>query len=220
MNAYQIQIAIKNSFIDCSPWLEIINQWIQNNIDYLEKHNFDDAAYWHNEMANISCLSGAIWKLGGVAVCEYTIDKDTCKNGKLTQGEDLNGRADLYFMMEKKRYLVEAKYIRAKTIENGNIQNAMHTALKNCQHCRENGLDHKMAMVFAAPNTQHNKIDFNNENLNYDIKVMLKVNAKKKPQYKCETYDCVYLFGQHLNNSESAECKGSKSQSPLNNPAV
>lgn len=83
-------------------------------------------------------------------------------------------------------------------------------SLKNCQECNETGLDNKMAMVFAVPFNQKESIDLNTKELDYDIKVMLKICNTTKPGYGDNIYDTVYLFGESLNqnniNSVSTDC--------------
>lgn len=199
MNQYEIDIKIKGKFPNSNLWQTIIAQWVQNNKDYLEENDFKDAAYWHDEMANISCLVGAIWKIGGVAISEYTINKN--------DGQNNNGRADLYFSKDKTKYLVESKYIKKeKKITLDNINKEMCCALKDCKSCIEEKLEdnidlNKMAMVFVAPNTEQT-IEFNDQKLDYDIKVMLKIIGAKKPTYEYDkkAYDTIYLFGQHFTN--------------------
>ncbi|MFA6628633.1 MAG: hypothetical protein WCS55_02585 [Sulfuricurvum sp.] len=201
MNQYEIEIKIKGKFPNSDLWQTIIAQWVQNNKDYLEENDFKDAAYWHDEMANISCLVGAIWKIGGVAISEYTINK----NG----GQNNNGRADLYFSINKTKYLVESKYIRKDTINSKEITTEMCCALKDCHSCNESGLDNKMAIVFAAPNDSNQPIDFNAEELDYDIKVMLKIIDNTKPKYNDKVYDTIYLFGQYFKSIDE-ECSKKK----------
>lgn len=222
INAFKIDVQINKNLQNSDLWRQIIDQWVQNNIDYLEVNNFEDATYWHNEMANISCLVGAIWKIGGVAISEYTINKDTIKNGTKTNGENNNGRADLYFSINKTKYLVESKYIRHYD-NKGNkfhvteklIKSNIRTAIKDCQSCNESGLDNKMAMVFASPISSDISLNLNDNDLDYDIKVMLKIIGEKKPKYKKNeqseenTYDTVYLFGQYYSSSDT-ECAKKK----------
>ncbi|WP_345980988.1 hypothetical protein [Sulfurimonas sp. HSL3-2] len=180
---YEIHIKLKDDLENADLWLEIINQWIQNNKDYLEENDFKDAAYWHNEMANISCLVGAIWKIGGVAISEYSVDK----KGKT----DLSNRADLYFSKNKVRYIIEAKYIRNQNI---NITSVMDMARKECNNIQENECK-KMGMVFVSPN-ENQSITF--DDFDYDINVMFKINGNKKPDYEGKVYNTVYLFGKYI----------------------
>ena len=69
---------------------DVLNKWIDINIEYIEKYQFSDAMFWFNERANIGALAGAVWRLGGVALEEYSTIK-----GK-GEGE-YKGRNDLYF---------------------------------------------------------------------------------------------------------------------------
>lgn len=222
INLFKIDVQINKNLHNYDSWNRIIDRWIQNNIDYLLENDFKDAAYWHNEMANISCLVGAIWKIGGVAISEYTINKDTYndQNNIISSGQNNNGRADLYFSINKTKYLVESKYIRHYD-NNGTIINVTEklikseicTALKDCQSCNESGLDNKMAIVFASPINSDISLNLNHNDLDYDIKVMLKIIGEKKPKYKKNeqseenAYDTVYLFGQYYSSIDTESAK-------------
>ena len=157
--------------------------------DYLRENDFKDAPYWHNEMATNSCLVGAIWKIGGVAVAEYTINKNS--------GTDNNGRADIYFSKDKTKYIIEAKFLRDGQITSNNIATAMDYAREDCMSSNEGG--HKMAIVFVSPCDNSNN-DLSDLQLDYDIQAMLKINGNKKPEYKGKIYSRVYLFAKKLEN--------------------
>ena len=81
-------IDIKDSLEDKDIWFNILNQWILNNKKYVEELEYEDVVYWHNEMANNSCLVSAIWQIGGVATSEYSVAKERTKDG---------GMADIFF---------------------------------------------------------------------------------------------------------------------------
>jgi len=56
-----MSIEIKNHLEDKNMWFDILNQWVLNNKKYAEELNYEDVIYWHNEMANNSCLVSAIY---------------------------------------------------------------------------------------------------------------------------------------------------------------
>jgi hypothetical protein len=68
--------------------------------EYEELFDGEDCVYWYNENAVTSLLAGSIWKAGGIAFQEFNC-----------QREEGLGRADLWFQLDGKPYLVEAKII-------------------------------------------------------------------------------------------------------------
>lgn len=194
-NTYEIYINVNSAVNPTDKWEAIIMQWIENNKQYLEANDFNDSTYWHNEMANISCLVGAIWKIGGVAISEYTTTK--------ANGIKNNSRADLYFSIDGEKYLVEAKYLRDKTDEypknivtKTNIQTKMNQAIQECKEIKDENIHKRMALVFVIP-TDKTHININDST--YDIRVMLKINGNNNLEYERKVYNSVYLFGSYVN---------------------
>ena len=165
-------------------WESIVTQWIKNNQKYLEENDFYDSTYWHNEMANVSCLVGAIWKVGGVAIAEYTTTKSDVEN---------NNRTDLYFSIGGVKYLVEAKYLR-DAVTKENIENKMKEAVSDCCSIRNQDIENKMALVFVSPTDDNCLPDLEN----CDIKVLLKINGKTDLNYAKQSYNRIYLFGKYV----------------------
>ena len=105
-------------------WIKIIDSY-SNNVK-------DDALYWHNEMASVSSLAGAIWRQKDhLAIEEYVAEKRTKRKGK-----KWNGRGDLFFLCEGKEYLVEAKQVevsisRRASITLNKITEALQKALND-----------------------------------------------------------------------------------------
>ncbi|KFN39072.1 MAG: hypothetical protein JU82_08530 [Sulfuricurvum sp. MLSB] len=190
-NTYEIYVNVKSTVKNADKWESIIMQWIENNKQYLEANGFNDSAYWHNEMANISCLVGAIWKVGGVAISEYT----TTKGG----GQKDYSRADLYFSIDGIKYLVESKYLRdheTKNVNKNNIESEMEQAVGECKSIKDGYVHNRMALVFAVPT---DKVQIKLNDYKYDIQVMLKINGRKNLQYDGKNYNTVYLFGTYVN---------------------
>lgn len=182
-------IQIKD-FSGSGVWYKIIQQWIENNTQYLEETNFEDSIYWHNEMANVSCMVGAIWKIGGVAVSEITVTKgNKCKD---------SNRADLYFSVDGLQFISEAKYIREESIKSDKIEQELEKAIRECKSIQNSLITNKMALVFYVPK---NECSINTDNIDCDIKVSFKIKAEKKLQYKDGTYNSLYLFGKYSSDS-------------------
>jgi len=79
----------------------------------------NDAPYWYNERANVSFLAGAIWRCGGMCLEEYASDKTWEK-------EKYPGRTDIWFYLDGKEYIAEAKFGWIKIPED------LTLALLNC----------------------------------------------------------------------------------------
>lgn len=80
----------------------IINEWFKVHRDYIEEFDFKDSLYWYNERANISALSGAVWKCSAFALEEYTSMKGE-------KSKKWKGRVDLYMCLGKNDAVIEAK---------------------------------------------------------------------------------------------------------------
>jgi len=80
----------------------LLKEWL-TAIDEYGLVTGDDLAYWHNERANISVFTGAVWRARGVAIEEFGSRKHNLEWG------DWTGRSDLRFHFAGKSWLVEAK---------------------------------------------------------------------------------------------------------------
>ena len=79
-NSKQNNIEIKDCVKNKEIWYKILDQWIKNNKKYAKELKYEDVIYWHNEMANNSCLVSAIWQVGGVATSEFSVLKKYTKD--------------------------------------------------------------------------------------------------------------------------------------------
>jgi len=183
-------IKIKDNLENKNMWFNILNQWILNNKKYAEELNYEDVIYWHNEMANNSCLISAIWQIGGVATSEYSIDKKTTKNG---------GMADIFFKLNDVSYIIESKFTR----DINNIEVYMKNAIEDCKDSYEEDIKNKMAIVFVSPINKKKEPKYQD----YDIKVKLVISDKKEVEYKNKVYNIVYLFGKYIKDTTSRSNK-------------
>jgi hypothetical protein len=70
---------------------------------------WDDVPWWYGERASLSVLAGAIWRTGGIALEEYTVDKSHRRDDG--QKGLMQGRNDLYFRIGRSDFVLEAKAV-------------------------------------------------------------------------------------------------------------
>ncbi|WP_457746288.1 hypothetical protein [Sulfurimonas sp.] len=219
MVGFRTNIKINNNRKELLIWCHIFKQWQKINRDYLEDSNFQDSLYWYNERANISCLAGAIWKIGGYALEEYTTVK----------GEDKKyGRTDLYFSIDEIAYIIEAKHqwlqfnTKNKNFDSfkDEINCYLSEAVKDCENSMLNeNVNNGVGLVFITPywKTELDKYQelksFENELLkkDYDIIGTFAINVKNiddennlNSNYG-NTCNAVYIIGKYLSKDEIVE---------------
>jgi len=69
-----------------TSWKPLIEAW-WDVMDHYVKVSRGDLPYWWNEAGNVSFLAAAAWKIGGVAIQEYCVDRGQERPSK--------GRSDL-----------------------------------------------------------------------------------------------------------------------------
>ena len=200
MGGYNIEIDVKK---DKEIWYPVLKQWIDNNIKYIEESKFEDAIYWHNEMANVACISSAIWQVNGVSTIEYTMTKN--------QNKDY-GRADLYCVFGKKDFLIEVKFLKSENkITKKQIEDKLNECFKYEKDKTKEEIDklseeyfkygkniNKISIVFILM-TDIQKIEEYND---YSIKARLTINENKL-EYDKKNYNSIYLFGKYLDKISS-----------------
>jgi hypothetical protein len=181
-------------------WEKIIDQWIKNNLAYIQQTNARDCIYWHNERANVGALLGAIWQVGGVGTIEFEAIKDAPEK---SEGKK-EGQIDLYFKLNDIEYFVEAKFLRDEKITNPNVEGKMGEALGDILKLfNHNTIEHTMSLVFIVPKDGKNiesicKKLYPNEELN----IFVKLQVDEKLKYNENTYRTVYLLGKYCRKGE------------------
>ena len=215
MMGFRTNIILNDTIEEISIWNHIIKQWQKINRDYLEDSNFQDSLYWYNERANISCLAGSIWKIGGYALEEYTAIK----------GEEKKyGRIDLYFSIDEVEYIIEAKHqwlqfnTRIKNFNNfeQGINYYLNQATDDCKKSMQNNdINNGLGLVFITPywdsKLDKNKelANFENELLkqNYDVIGTFTIDVEDiKNDYNLNsnqgnTCNAVYIIGKYLSKT-------------------
>lgn len=141
--------------LDCVR--SVFERWLVINKEYIERYKsstdseYTDCLYWYNERANVGALASAAWLSGGVALEEYSSDKEDEKSGQF------QGRRDLYFDYDGHCILCEAKI---KWLDPGDVDkqvreigDEMEEAVKATrQSCKgETWASIGLALVFVVP---------------------------------------------------------------------
>lgn len=132
--------------------LKTLDRVFKKFIDLTEKYCCDvknDAPYWYNERTSVGFFAGAIWKCGGIVIEEYSSDK-------VWEGVKYSSRTDIWFMLDGKQYIAEAKFgfVRLqkgkekKTIEW--VQRLIKSALSDVQLITE-PVQTKIGLAFVVP---------------------------------------------------------------------
>lgn len=154
---YETDVIIRNKKL--WPIKSVFESWIKVNIEYMERYRYEDCLFWYNERSNVGSLAGAVWRLGGVALEEYSSAKMAD-----TEKAEFSGRRDLYFDFNNNRYLCEAKI---KWLKIGNkdeshleeISKVMEQAVADTVASFKGGTaaEFGMAIVFVVPFFPKNK---------------------------------------------------------------
>lgn len=106
------QIAIGKDLPHQEGWRKLLESWFQVMTDFItateQSHGGHDLPYWYNESSNKGFLAAAVWKMGGVTIQEYTVDKTALDQ---TTGR-YPGRCDLWIRLPAlgMEYAIEAKF--------------------------------------------------------------------------------------------------------------
>jgi hypothetical protein len=115
----------------------------------------DDVPWWHNEYASLSTLSGAIWRLGGVAIEEYSDSKHRISRKTGLPMESYSGRVDSYYEIDGHEFKVEAKfcYVAASKSPGSQKEDMIWYLSEAAKDARKSDPDgqRRLAVVFATP---------------------------------------------------------------------
>lgn len=108
---------------------ELLWEWTWLNREMAKSWKWKDCPWWYNERASISTLAGAVWSAGGIALEEYA-------SRKRRGSGNSHGRCDMYFCMEHKEYVAEAKQC---WLNAGSQAGDMSVPVKDCivQACND-----------------------------------------------------------------------------------
>jgi hypothetical protein len=91
------------------PFLEdLLWEWIALHERTARHWLFKDCLWWVNERASIGALAGAVWRVGGVAIEEYTTQK-LARDESSRSAANAHGRGDMDFTLGGMDFVIEAK---------------------------------------------------------------------------------------------------------------
>jgi len=138
-------IYISDNMVQKKFWLNLLDQWLENNIIYIEDSKYNDTIFWHNEVANASCFLSSLWQIGGRGLLECAV---TRKNGS----QD-SGRADLFiYYQDEIEYYIECKFTR---ICNDYLPQ-LEKAKDQCDSIKDAPDVPRMGIVFISPCINNN----------------------------------------------------------------
>lgn len=157
-------------------------KWILLNREMIKFWDGKDCPWWYNERASISTFAGAVWNAGGIVLEEYASRKRKGRRNAL-------GRCDLYFTIEHKEYVAEAKQwwlnagSRARHMD-VNVRKCLDEA---CEDSKQNRPEHQggetiIGIAFIVPRIPQS--DLENEVVGERIKevqdVLIEIAKKEK----------------------------------------
>lgn len=88
-------------------WASLLDHWHSALNQYMDLMEGDDLPQWYNERSHVGFLAAAVWKMGGVALEEYSTFRQ--QNNTSAAADSTPGRCDLYFNLENLDCVVESK---------------------------------------------------------------------------------------------------------------
>lgn len=150
---------IKGSYCKNRKGLNKVEPLFDGWINSLEEYNRvteGDHLYWYNEMANVSALSGAAWKNGFSALCEFQHGKGS----KHSQNEH-PGRCDLYIVTNELEFYIEAKCdwvsLNPRSSWANRLDEKMSLAVKDGYQTSQGGTYPTLAVTFFVLYLPKNK---------------------------------------------------------------
>jgi hypothetical protein len=132
----------------------VFDNWLKVLADYTKLTN--DAAWWHNERANVGTLAAAAWRTENwCALEEFPTEK---KVDGLTN-DIKNGRCDLYITNEAISYAIEAKHCWKNVGTNAikrvkgkdKVKDCFEEALEDAANLTTDEADIRLGACFVVP---------------------------------------------------------------------
>jgi hypothetical protein len=107
MSGHLLSKTVGQRIPESETWLSLLDHWCAILNQYLDRMEGDDLPQWYNERSHTGFLTAAVWKMGGIAVEEFSTSR---KHNDLSEdGESSPGQCDLYFSLDNLDCVVEAK---------------------------------------------------------------------------------------------------------------
>lgn len=147
-----------------ASWTPLLEEWLLTTERFYRLAYDSKGLYKYNERSHVSILTGAAWRCGWGAICEFKRKKSDAERA---------GRADLWLRSFDRHFLCEAKFkyvgIRANT--------AMETLERACADARKKYIkgETPCGIAFLCPSFYLDK-----KNLNSDIENFVNELQKMK----------------------------------------
>jgi hypothetical protein len=139
----------------------LLNEW-KALVKSYHKTTKEDVCWIYNERATLSVLAGAAWRLGWIALEEYSTEKlaPSESEGPLKA----NGRCDLWLSHGKRSFAIEAKQSwqsigRQVKSQNKWAKRKYTAAFKDAGRLIRAEADSRLAMLFIAPSFPAREIE-------------------------------------------------------------
>lgn len=139
----------------------VLRRWIGANKTYCEVSNWHDIPWCYNERASLSTFAAASWLAGGIALEEYSEEKDRAHSAR-GRKKRRKGRCDLYVNLRGKRraYIMEAKILwpslNTRDWERPLVK-ALDEARSDVKKTRAHNNEKKLGLLFVAPYIRNSK---------------------------------------------------------------
>jgi len=125
----------------------VLKKWQDLNT-YLSSE--EDVAWWYNERASLSVFAGALWKCGGWAFEEFSIERRTQSTRRKAQG-----RCDIQFEFKGHGYIGEAKQTwfslgKKRPVSIKKVERDLSRAQHEIRQIQVKA-NHQIAMTFVVP---------------------------------------------------------------------
>ena len=127
-------------------WLKLVKNWVYLMEDYRAVVKKDEA-YWYDERSNVSLLSSAAWRAGGVSLTECSVSR---KIGRKKH----QGFCDMFMEIDGFRFSIEAKLLRGYVRPDTNARwsnKLLHVSEKQARSMREEKGGEKISLCFITP---------------------------------------------------------------------
>ena len=139
----------------------VLKRWIKANKKYCEVSKWEDVPWGYNERASLSTFAAAAWLAGGVALEEYSEEKDRAGSAR-GRKKQRKGRCDLYVDLRGKRgaYIMEAK-ILWPSLETSDwerpLLKTLNKARGEAKETRAHNNEKKAGLLFVSPYIRNSK---------------------------------------------------------------
>lgn len=151
----------------------ILKKWQKLNNDVLSCD--EDVAWWYNERASLSVFAGAVWKCGGWAFEEFSIER-----GNQSARKKAHGRCDIQFEFKNRKYIGEAKQTWLTLGKKGSkgiqkkVEKDLCSARSQIQQIHEPG-NQRIAMTFVVPGINGSEEDNVNKHIDDLVQELQKI---------------------------------------------